>query len=41
MAKLIITGKKEYVKRLAKHLKVEHPSTKKKLKVFEKKRRLL
>lgn len=29
--KLIIKGKKDYIKRLAKHLKKEHPSTKKKI----------
>lgn len=33
MPKIIIKGNVRYIKRLSKHLKKEHPSTKKKLKV--------
>ena len=38
MPKIIITGNKRYVNNLAKHLKKEHPSTKKRLKVVNKRR---
>jgi len=39
MAKLIIKGNKEYVKRLSKHLRIEHPSTRKRMEVSLKRRR--
>jgi len=34
MAKIVITGNKEYVAYLARHLKKEHPSTKNKIRLF-------
>ena len=34
MAKLIITGDKEYIKNLSEHLKEEHPSTRRRMKVI-------
>ena len=39
MARIIIKGKKEYIKRLSTHLKKEHPSTKKRMKTCLKQRR--
>jgi len=33
MAELEIRGSKKYIKRLSEHLKVEHPSTRKRMRV--------
>jgi hypothetical protein len=39
MASLEIKGTEQYIKRLSKHLKKEHPSTKKRMKVKTRKRK--
>ena len=39
MAKLIIKGTKKYIDYMQKHLKKEHPSTKKRMKVCYKRKR--
>ena len=39
MSKIVISGNKKYIENLSKHLKKEHPSTKKRMKVVLKRKK--